>query len=210
MHLHCVVLYNRGNGGENGGSAGVGQNMLLSGPSGPSSYRALSADIKALESCPEMQEQEANGWAVCGHFISLLQTVAKGAPGCGYPIFGLDMNSRALIRLMHRQIEKELIKRSKSAEKRSSVIPTYISPCNDHTEVAAAAAAAVEGYRYTDTDTVPSLYGQETQLFGFVFELDMRPTNRFVKPVASRVRVQQFLDSHAGEQRERPPSRMSE
>mmetsp|Transcript_22418 Transcript_22418/g.32688 ORF Transcript_22418/g.32688 Transcript_22418/m.32688 type:complete len:714 (+) Transcript_22418:111-2252(+) len=63
---------------------------------------AATTAIDVLESCREMKEQEDAGWSIRAHVISMLRCMLTGEKS--YPIFGLDVNTRALLRHIHRQL----------------------------------------------------------------------------------------------------------
>lgn len=62
----------------------------------------LEREMEEFKGCSELRSLEDGGWRITGHFMSLLQCILNG--GSGYPIFGLDNNSRGLIRLIHREL----------------------------------------------------------------------------------------------------------
>ena len=130
-------------------------------------YRTICSAIRSLETSRCMVELEGAGWAVCGHFSSMLRSVLYGR--LSYPIFGLDMNSRALIRSMHRKILEEV---------QQLLVQTSFG---------------------TDPAIVQAMTGTPDCFREGGFVLDLLPTNRFVKPVGTLPRVQQFLELHAGE-----------
>lgn len=63
--------------------------------------RTLDA-ITALDNNETLHSLEGSGWELRSHFISMFHCIVNG--GKTYPIFGLDKNSRALIRLLHRHL----------------------------------------------------------------------------------------------------------
>mmetsp|Transcript_18049 Transcript_18049/g.26554 ORF Transcript_18049/g.26554 Transcript_18049/m.26554 type:complete len:810 (+) Transcript_18049:106-2535(+) len=62
----------------------------------------IEREMEEFKGCTEARKLEDGGWRITGHFLSLLQCVLSG--GSQYPIFGLDNNSRGLIRLIHREL----------------------------------------------------------------------------------------------------------
>jgi hypothetical protein len=68
-----------------------------------SELRSQTLDaITLLDDSEALHALEESGWELRSHFISMFHCIMNG--GKTYPIFGLDKNSRALIRILHRQL----------------------------------------------------------------------------------------------------------
>ena len=64
--------------------------------------RNVKSSISALDANTQLVALEEAGWELRAHFISMFEVIVAG--GNHYPIYGLDRNSRALIRIVHRQL----------------------------------------------------------------------------------------------------------